>query len=86
MIDAQTGKFSSASEFSKTRASAHRAVLHISTAYALGGLSETNHRTIYAIEKKEKNYICSLIEVCPKKGKFTRGTQGILCITCLGGE
>lgn len=34
MIDVQTGKYSSASKLSKTKASAYRAALYISTAYA----------------------------------------------------
>ncbi len=48
MIDVQNGKYSSASELSKAVTSAQRAALHNSTAYAVSGLTEINHRTIHA--------------------------------------
>ena len=82
MIDVQNGKYSFASELSKAKASApwaalhissaHApwAALHISSAHAICGLSEINHHMKHTREKKI-NYICSLIEGCPKKGKFT---------------
>lgn len=58
MIDVQNGESSSASELSKARASAHR------VAY-LKSIPE-----LY-MQLDKKNYICCLIEDCPKKGKFT---------------
>lgn len=70
MIDVQNGKYSFASELSKAKASAPWAALHISSAHAICGLSEINHHMKHTREKKI-NYICSLIEGCPKKGKFT---------------
>ena len=51
MIDVQKGKYSSASEICKTKTSASQAVLHISPAYALGGLSEINKQLQHAAEK-----------------------------------
>lgn len=71
MIDVQNGKYSFASELSKAKASAPWAALHISSAHAICGLSEINHHMKHTREKKI-NYICSLIEGCPKKGKFTK--------------
>ena len=70
MIDVQNGKYSFASELSKAKASAPWAALHISSAYAICGLSEINRHMKHTREKKI-NYICSLIKGCPKKGKFT---------------
>ena len=70
MIDVQNGKYSFASELSKAKTSALGAALHISPAYAICGLSEINHHIKHTREKKIY-YICSLIEGCPKKGKFT---------------
>lgn len=70
MIDVQNGKYSFASELSKAKASAPWAALYISSAHAICGLSEINHHMKHTREKKI-NYICSLIEGCPKKGKFT---------------
>lgn len=80
MIDVQNGKYSFASELSKAKASAPWAALHISSAHAICGLSEINHHMKHTREKKI-NYICSLIEGCPKKGKFTkRGSLQFLVI------
>lgn len=79
MIDVQNGKYSFASELSKAKASAPWAALHISSAHAICGLSEINHHMKHTREKKI-NYICSLIEGCPKKGKFTfigKGTKKV---------
>ncbi len=50
MIDVQTGKDSCAYELCKAKASALRAALHTSTAYAPGGLSEINHEAKHATE------------------------------------
>ena len=78
MIDVQNGKYSSAFELSKAKTSALWAALHISPAYAVCSLSEINYHIKHTREKKI-NYICSLIEGCPKKGKFT-GRESIFLL------
>ena len=69
MIDVQTGKYSSASELSKAKASAKRrpcTSLQLTLRVAYLKLI-----TKLYMQLEQKNYICCLIEGCPEKGKFT---------------
>ena len=57
IIDVLIGKSSFASEICTAETSALQAALHISPAYALGGLSENNHQLQYATEKLKSLYL-----------------------------
>lgn len=57
IIDVLIGKSSFASEICTAETSALQAALHISPAYALGGLSENNHQLQHATEKLKSLYL-----------------------------
>jgi len=59
MVDVLNGKYSSASEICKAKASALRAALRISPAYARNGLTEINQQLQHAA-RKHKNTILAV--------------------------